>query len=57
MAKRDDGMREIVSGLEGLITLNEWEKTLIRDLCDKAEAIARRGLPREPDHGERQEKP
>jgi len=47
MAKRDDGVREILSGLEGLITLNEWEHTLIRELRDKAEAIVRQGPTRD----------
>lgn len=56
MAKSDDSVREIVSGLEGLITLNEWENTLIRDLRDKAEAIARRGLPRSSERGENEKK-
>ncbi len=56
MVKRDDGVREIVSGLEGLITLNEWENTLIRDLRDKAEAIARRGLPSTSERGENEKK-
>jgi len=55
MAKREDGIHEIVSGLEGLITLNEWENTLIRDLRDKAQAIVRRG-PMSDDNARKDEK-
>jgi len=47
MARREKVMQEIVRGLEGLITLNEWELTLLQDLRAKAE----NGLRLGPDPG------
>ena len=48
MRKGEETVRDIVRGLEGLITLNEWECTLIKDLQDKAETALRLGAPEEP---------
>jgi len=48
MQKGEETIRDIVRGLEGLITLNEWERTLIQDLRDKAETVVRLGVPGEP---------
>ncbi len=45
MQKDEEVAREIVRGLEGLITLNEWECMLIKDLRDKAETVVRLGGP------------
>jgi hypothetical protein len=47
MAKGEESLREIVRGLEGLMTLNEWEGTLIRDLRDKADTALRLGMHRD----------
>ncbi len=43
MAGREKIMQEIVEGLEGLLTLNEWERTLLQDLQTKAQNGVRLG--------------
>ncbi|MFO8012819.1 MAG: hypothetical protein R6X20_05870 [Phycisphaerae bacterium] len=48
MPKREQVIREIVRGLEGLMTLNEWEQTLLKDLRAKAEDGLRLGPDPKP---------
>jgi len=43
MPKCEKVLEEIVRGLEGLVTLNEWEQTLLKDLRAKAEDGLRSG--------------
>jgi len=50
MPRREKVIQEIVRGLEGLLTLNEWEQTLLKDLRGKAEDGLRLG--RDPDRRE-----
>jgi hypothetical protein len=58
MPKRERLIREIVRGLEGLMTLNEWEQTLLKDLRAKAEDGLRLGPePERPRPREGGEKP
>lgn len=51
MAGREKVMQEIVRGLEGLITLNEWELTLLQDLRAKAENSLGLGPDPSPERG------
>lgn len=46
MPRREKVLQEIVRGLEGLMTLNEWEQTLLKDLRAKAEDGLRLGRSR-----------
>jgi len=39
MSGRDEGVKEVVRGLDGLIMLSQWQLTLTRDLRAKAEAL------------------
>ena len=43
MPRREKVLQEIVRDLEGLMTLNEWEQTLLKDLRAKAEDGLRLG--------------
>jgi len=45
MSTHDQRIQEVVDGLEGLITLNEWQKTLLVDLRDKARTAVRTSPP------------
>jgi len=47
MPRREKVLQEIVRDLEGLMTLNEWEQTLLKDLRAKAEDGLRLGRGRD----------
>jgi hypothetical protein len=36
-----EAVQEIIKGLEGLQMLSQWEQSLARDLCVKAETLLR----------------
>ena len=42
MATSDDVVREVLKDLDGILTLNAWEATLLRDVREKAAALADR---------------
>jgi len=39
MGSREESLKEIVRGLEGLVMLGQWQVTLAKDLREKAEAL------------------
>ena len=39
MDTSDDVIREILKDLDGIVTLNAWEATLLRDVKQKAAAL------------------
>jgi len=39
MRPRDDSIREIIKGLEGLEMLSQWQQSLVQDLRTKADAL------------------
>ncbi|MCX5672284.1 MAG: hypothetical protein NTU94_13280 [Planctomycetota bacterium] len=43
MVGRDESLKEIVRGLEGLVMLGQWQVTLAKDLREKAEALGESG--------------
>jgi len=43
MARSEKVLEEIIRGIQGLVTLNEWEQTLLKDLRAKAEIALRPG--------------
>jgi len=43
MGRHEETVQEIVRGLEGLITLNEWQRFLLTDLRNKAKTAVRLG--------------
>jgi hypothetical protein len=48
MGKRDENLKEIIRGLDGLVMLGEWQTILARDLKGKAEAFSVTGEGPEP---------
>ena len=40
MAHRNETLREIIKGLDGLVMLTQWELALAKDLRDKVESMA-----------------
>ena len=48
MGKRDENLKEIIRGLDGLVMLGEWQTILARDLKGKAEALTLTGEEPEP---------
>ena len=57
MGTREESVREIVKDLDGLLMLNEWEVTLVRDLRQKAEALLNSGGEEGGPGGRRPEEP
>jgi hypothetical protein len=39
MSERDEAVREIIRGLDGLVLLGKWELSLAEDLRGKAESL------------------
>jgi len=40
MATRDEAVKEILRGLDGLVMLSQWELTLAKDMREKMEKLA-----------------
>lgn len=49
MEKREEALREIVRGLDGLVLLGKWEVSLAEDLRAKAESLLARRQKDDPD--------
>jgi hypothetical protein len=47
MATREEAVKEILRGLDGLVMLSQWELTLARDMREKMEKLAE-GSPLPP---------
>jgi hypothetical protein len=48
MDKREETLREIIRGLEGLALLGKWEVSLAEDLRTKAASLLDRGKGKPP---------
>jgi hypothetical protein len=51
MAVRDEAVKEILRGLDGLVMLSQWELTLAKDMREKMEQLTE-GPPDPPAAGE-----
>jgi len=40
MATREEAVKEILRGLDGLVMLSQWELTLAKDMREKMEKLA-----------------
>jgi hypothetical protein len=56
MGSREESLKEIVRGLEGLVMLGQWQVTLAKDLREKAEALEAPGPGPEPPPGAKSDK-
>jgi hypothetical protein len=48
MSKQDDGLKEIIRGLDGLVMLGQWQATLARELLGRAQVLDAFGEQPEP---------
>jgi hypothetical protein len=48
MSKQDDGLKEIIRGLDGLVMLSQWQATLARELLGRAQVLDASGEQPEP---------
>jgi len=56
MGSREESLKEIVRGLEGLVMLGQWQVTLAKDLRQKAEALEAPGPGPESPPGAKSDK-
>ena len=53
MDERDRILKEVVEGIEGLLTLSQWQVALANELRAKMLSLARGGIQREEGPGRR----